>query len=86
MSRVPVPPALEASAREFVRDGREPVPPRDAATVMLLRDGVGGVEVYLLRRRSTMAFAASMYVFPGGGGDERDHDAEIAWAGPCPST
>ena len=85
-SRVPVPPALEASAREFVRDGREPVPPRDAATVMLLRDAVGGVEVYLLRRRATMAFAAGMYVFPGGGVDGRDHDAQIAWAGPDPAT
>jgi len=74
------------TAREFAASGRAPVPARDAATVVLLRDGPGGVEVYLLRRRSTMAFAAGMYVFPGGGVDERDHDPEIAWTGPDPST
>lgn len=56
--------------------------PRDAATVVLLRDGEDGVEVYLLQRRSTMAFAPGMYVFPGGGVDERDADTTIAWAGP----
>jgi len=55
---------------------------RDAATVVLLLFAPGGVEVYLLRRQATMAFAPGMYVFPGGGVDPRDHDAEIAWAGP----
>jgi 8-oxo-dGTP pyrophosphatase MutT (NUDIX family) len=81
-----MPAGLVDSARAFLREGREPVPPRDAATVMLLRDTVAGVEVYLLRRRATMAFAAGMYVFPGGGVDERDDDTSVAWAGPDPST
>ena len=81
-----MPSGLVATAREFAASGRAPVPPRDAATVMLLRDASAGVEVYLLRRQSTMAFAPGMYVFPGGGVDARDHDAEIAWAGPDPST
>ncbi|MCP2251775.1 NUDIX domain-containing protein [Prauserella aidingensis] len=60
----------------------EPVPVRDAATVMLLRDTPGGVEVFLQRRVAAMKFAAGMTVFPGGGVDERDADASIAWAGP----
>ena len=49
------------------------MPPRarDAATVVLLRDSVAGVEAYLLRRVPTMAFAAGMYVFPGGSVDPR---------------
>ena len=32
-----------------------------------------------------MAFAAGMCVFPGGGVDPRDFDAEVAWAGPPPA-
>ena len=62
------------------------MPPRarDAATVVLLRDSVAGVEAYLLRRVPTMAFAAGMYVFPGGSVDPRDAAATVAWAGPPP--
>lgn len=43
-----------------------PPVPRDAASVVLLRDGEPGLEVFMLRRVSTMAFAAGMHVFPGG--------------------
>ena len=85
-SRMPVPAEMVAAAREFAVSGRAPVEPRDAATVMLLRDVSHGVEVYLLRRQATMAFAPGMYVFPGGAVDARDHDAEIEWAGPDAST
>ena len=60
----------------------EPAVPRAAATVLLLRDGAGGLEVFLQRRVAGMAFAAGMTVFPGGGVDQRDADATIAWAGP----
>jgi 8-oxo-dGTP pyrophosphatase MutT (NUDIX family) len=71
-----------------------PVTPRDAATVMLLRpvqgewSGTGrraegeGMQVYMLRRRSSMAFAPGAYVFPGGSVDTADSDDSIAWAGP----
>jgi 8-oxo-dGTP pyrophosphatase MutT (NUDIX family) len=44
--------------------------------------GAAGVEVYMLRRKSTMAFAPGGFVFPGGSVDERDADSEVAWAGP----
>jgi 8-oxo-dGTP pyrophosphatase MutT (NUDIX family) len=56
--------------------------PRDAATIALLRDGADGLEVYLLRRVGSMAFAAGMHVFPGGTVDPRDADAGLPWAGP----
>jgi 8-oxo-dGTP pyrophosphatase MutT (NUDIX family) len=39
---------------------------REAATVVLLRDGEMGLETWLLRRVPKMAFAAGMSVFPGG--------------------
>jgi 8-oxo-dGTP pyrophosphatase MutT (NUDIX family) len=41
-----------------------------------------GMQVYMLRRRSSMAFAAGAYVFPGGSVDVSDDDAGVAWAGP----
>lgn len=77
--RVPLP----ASLRDDVANRTaEPVRPVDAATVMLLRDGAGGVEAYFLRRQRSMAFAAGMYVFPGGRVDPRDADADVRWVGP----
>lgn len=60
----------------------EVVPARPASTVMLLRDGDSGLEVFVLRRVSAMAFAPSMHVFPGGGVDGRDTTDELPWAGP----
>ncbi|GLZ33000.1 NUDIX hydrolase [Lentzea sp. NBRC 105346] len=63
----------------------EPVPVRDAVTVVLLRDGAEGLEAFLLRRVTGMAFAGGMTVFPGGGVDRRDADASVAWAGPDPA-
>ena len=55
---------------------------RPAATVMLVRDAVQGIEVFMLRRARSMAFAASMLVFPGGRVDVRDTDDDLRWAGP----
>lgn len=60
----------------------EPVTPRLASTVMLLRDDEGPLEVFMLRRVAQMDFAASMHVFPGGGADRRDAEDELPWAGP----
>ncbi len=75
--------ALALAAGEFA-----PVVPRAAATVILARnaeDG-SGVEVYLLRRVVSMAFAAGMHVFPGGSVDDRDAELpDTAWAGPPPA-
>ncbi|MGA9275855.1 NUDIX hydrolase [Ilumatobacter sp.] len=56
------------------------VPIRTAATVMLVRDAIDGdpgVEVFMLRRTGNAAFAAGMYVFPGGKVDDADHATEL---------
>jgi len=49
--------------------------PRPAATLILLRDGDAGPEIFMLKRSPTAAFVANAYVFPGGGLDATDHKA-----------
>ena len=61
----------------------EPAQPKLASTVMLVRDDEGPLEVFMLRRASSMAFAPSMHVFPGGGVERRDAEDELPWAGPA---
>jgi 8-oxo-dGTP pyrophosphatase MutT (NUDIX family) len=46
--------------------------PRDAATVVLVRDGDDGPEVCLLRRNPAAVFAGGAHVFPGGAVDDGD--------------
>jgi 8-oxo-dGTP pyrophosphatase MutT (NUDIX family) len=74
----------------LARAAGEVAPPRDAATVVLLRDGAGapggsgGIEVYLLRRVRAMAAFGGMTVFPGGGVDPADvADVALPWVGPA---
>ena len=51
-----------------------PVPARDAATVLLLREGAAGVEVFLVRRNTVADFMAGAHVFPGGKVDAADSE------------
>ncbi|HEY0805726.1 MAG TPA: NUDIX hydrolase [Pseudonocardiaceae bacterium] len=67
-----------------IAPGAPPVVPKEAASVILIRDGAAGPEVFLLRRVRQMAFAGGMTVFPGGGVDRRDADTTVAWTGPPP--
>lgn len=63
------------------RDGvNTPVAPRSGG-----RPSGRGVDVFMLRRSPTMAFAPEMMVFPGGGVDPRDADPTLPWAGPSPA-
>ncbi|MBV8161073.1 MAG: NUDIX domain-containing protein [Acidimicrobiia bacterium] len=55
------------------------VPIRDAATVMLLRDGSHGLEVFMVRRSLRLVFAGGAHVFPGGAVDDADRAME-AWS------
>ncbi|NGP06880.1 NUDIX domain-containing protein [Rhodococcus sp. 14C212] len=71
--------AIERSGESV---GAAAMPLKDASTVILVRDGDRGVEVFLLQRVRGMAFAGGMTVFPGGGVDPSDSAATVAWAGP----
>lgn len=91
MTDFALPPALLENARRFYAGGRTPVPPRVAATVVLLRPtatgGSGGAEdgfeVYVIRRAASMAFGG-VYAFPGGGVDLTDSQVHLDWSGPPP--
>lgn len=47
-------------------------PPRDAATVIMLRDGAQGLEVFLVKRHGLSDVLGGAYVFPGGKLDAGD--------------
>ncbi|MDB5805834.1 MAG: hydrolase [Betaproteobacteria bacterium] len=50
-------------------------PPRPAASVVLLRDGPRGLEVFLLKRHGDSDVLGGLYVFPGGKLDRDDSAA-----------
>lgn len=81
-----VPQGLDSRARAWLSTPGAPAPTRAASTVVLVREGPDGPDVFLMRRQLTMAFAAGMAVFPGGGVDLRDgEDLDLPWAGPAPA-
>jgi len=82
---VAVPRKLAERARQISDGQLSPAVPRDAATVILLRQAASGVEAFLLRRTAELEFAPGAYVFPGGSVDARDADETIGWAGPAPA-
>lgn len=53
----------------------EPVP---AATIVMLRDGPEGLEVFMVVRHHQIDFASGALVFPGGKADPADFDARLA--------
>ena len=57
---------------------RTPVTPKDAATVVVVRDAHPGVEVFCVKRHAKSGFMGGAVVFPGGKVDAADR-AE-AWA------
>ena len=80
--RVPLPERLREHAQGY---NGTVVEPRHASTIIVVRDGAEGIEAYLMRRQTSMAFAAGMYVFPGGGMQPSDVTDEVSWAGPSPA-
>ena len=51
----------------------EPIPVRPAATVLLVRDGMTGLEVFMVVRHHKIDFASGALVFPGGSVDAGDY-------------
>ncbi len=62
-------------ARKHVRQARRrPIP---AATILLLRDGVPGLEVFMVKRHHQIDFVAGALVFPGGKLEKGDSDPAL---------
>src|SRR4051812_21125693 len=57
---------------------RTDAPLRAAATVLMLRDGASGLEVFLLKRHGLSDVLAGAYVFPGGKVDLADAELDLA--------
>jgi 8-oxo-dGTP pyrophosphatase MutT (NUDIX family) len=57
---------------------RDGIAPRDAATLLLLRDTPAGVEVFCVERNKKSRFLGGAIVFPGG--RVEDADREDAWS------
>ena len=93
-----MPEVIDRQSRAWLEtpEAERTVPPaKPSSTVMLLRENDRpdrdpaaldtAVEVFILRRASSMPFAPGMVAFPGGGVDPRDADPEVPWAGPAPA-
>ena len=52
-----------------------PVP---AATILIVRDGPSGLEVFMVKRHHQIDFVAGALVFPGGKANKGDFDAELS--------
>jgi len=63
--------------RDYVRP-EKPVRPRDAASLVILRQRKSGTEVLLGRRASRHRFMPNVFVFPGGRVDVADRDVDVA--------
>ncbi|MDY0012007.1 MAG: MBL fold metallo-hydrolase [Rhodocyclaceae bacterium] len=50
----------------------QPAPPRPAATLVLVRDSIQGLEVFMMRRSPKSSFLGDFHVFPGGAVDADD--------------
>jgi 8-oxo-dGTP pyrophosphatase MutT (NUDIX family) len=49
-----------------------------AATILILRDGAGGLEVFMVKRHHQIDFVAGALVFPGGKASKGDFDAGLS--------
>jgi 8-oxo-dGTP pyrophosphatase MutT (NUDIX family) len=56
---------------------KQPVVPRPAATISIVRDVAGGFEVLMMQRSMAADFMPGAYVFPGGGIEAEDLDPEL---------
>jgi 8-oxo-dGTP pyrophosphatase MutT (NUDIX family) len=57
---------------------KAPAEPKASATILLVRDGARGLEVFMVQRHHQIDFATGAMVFPGGKVDDADSDPALA--------
>jgi 8-oxo-dGTP pyrophosphatase MutT (NUDIX family) len=76
------PPDAQPAAGEEYNAG-PPTPPRQAATVILLRGGAEGLELLLVKRNPHARFMGGVWVFPGGAVEQGEgRESETGMSGP----
>lgn len=61
-------------------DEKKPLAPaRPSATVMLVRDGADGIEIFMVKRDRMVDLASGALIFPGGKVDDDDANVDIPW-------
>src|SRR5262245_27136366 len=58
-------------------EAKKPPAPLPSATILLLRDGANGIEVFMVKRHHQIDFASGALVFPGGKVDEHDRNQAL---------
>lgn len=58
-------------------DSKKPTNPLASSTILLLRDGKRGIEVFMVKRHHQIDFASGALVFPGGKVDAHDRDQQL---------
>jgi 8-oxo-dGTP pyrophosphatase MutT (NUDIX family) len=69
--------AAETDFRRSPLSEPTPATPVPAATIMMLRDGPQGLEVFMVVRHHQIDFASGALVFPGGKADPQDFDPAL---------
>lgn len=70
-------PMTGGSANTVAPSDGQQVALRPAASVILLRDAPGGIEVFMVQRNRASAFVPGHHVFPGGALDAADQDSAL---------
>ena len=58
---------------------KTPAVARPSATVMLVRDGAQGIEIFMVKRDRMVDLASGALIFPGGKVDADDANVDIPW-------
>ena len=58
-------------------DVKKPAVPLPSATILMVRDGTSGLEVFMVKRHHQIDFASGALVFPGGKLDPHDNDKQL---------
>lgn len=71
-----LPPRVPESSKPLAQGQKSPTPV-PAATILLVRDGPAGLEVFMVVRHHEIDFASGALVFPGGKVDQGDFAPEL---------